>query len=89
VTTQGGHPVDGVSRADSGPGPAGDGRRGGLRSAANGVRWWFASVMGDNAYRRYVDHLARHHPDDPVPTEKQYWRDRYAAMDSNPGARCC
>ena len=45
--------------------------------------------MGDNAYARYVEHLTRHHPDDPIPTESQYWRERYAAMDANPGARCC
>lgn len=64
-------------------------RGGALRTAIDGVRWWFASVMGDNAYARYVDHLARLHPGEPVPTEKQYWRDRYAALDANPGARCC
>ncbi len=73
--------------------PSGSGDRtarvGALRAATDGVRWWFSSVMGDNAYARYVDHLARHHPGEPVPTEKQYWRDRYAAMDANPGARCC
>jgi uncharacterized short protein YbdD (DUF466 family) len=70
--------------------PRGDtGRRRAVRSAADGVRWWFSSVMGDNAYARYVDHLTRQHPGSPVPTEKQYWRDRYAAMDRNPGARCC
>ena len=54
-----------------------------------GIRWWIASVMGDNAYARYCDHLERSHPGAPVPTEKQYWRDRYAEMDANPGARCC
>ncbi len=69
-----------------------DGRRlsGGTPGGiVGGIRWWFSSVMGDNAYARYCDHLARRHPGEPVPTEKQYWRDRYAAMDANPGARCC
>jgi len=56
---------------------------------ARGVRWWIASVMGDNAYARYLDHLARQHPDRAVPTEKEYWRERYSAMEANPGARCC
>jgi len=56
---------------------------------ARGLRWWIASVMGDNAYARYVEHLTRHHPDDRIPTEREYWRERYAAMDANPGARCC
>jgi len=58
-------------------------------AAGRGVRWWFASVMGDNAYARYLDHLAGRHPDSPVPTEREYWRERYSAMETNPGARCC
>ncbi len=58
-------------------------------TAVRGLRWWIASVMGDNAYARYVDHLARRHPGCPVPTEKEYWRERYSAMDADPGARCC
>ena len=61
----------------------------GLGSAARGVRWWVSSVMGDNAYARYLEHLAARHPGSPVPSEREYWRDRYAAMDANPGARCC
>ncbi len=61
----------------------------GLGSAARGVRWWVSSVMGDNAYERYLEHLAVRHPGQPVPSEREYWRDRYAAMDANPGARCC
>ncbi len=58
-------------------------------TAGRGIRWWVRSVMGDNAYARYLDHLSRHHPGSPIPTEREYWRDRYAAMDANPGARCC
>jgi uncharacterized short protein YbdD (DUF466 family) len=60
-----------------------------LMTAARGVRWWISSVMGDNAYARYVEHLANNHPDDPVPSEREYWRERHAAADANPGARCC
>lgn len=60
-----------------------------LTTAARGVRWWISSVMGDNAYARYVDHLTRTHPDGPVPSEREYWRQRHAAADANPGARCC
>lgn len=54
-----------------------------------GVRWWFAGLMGDDAYTRYVAHLSRRHPDAPVPTVREFWRGRYADMDANPGARCC
>ena len=59
------------------------------RSVAHGVRWWFASLMGDNAYVRYVEHLALHHPGQPPPTEREYWRAKYAEADLHPGARCC
>ena len=58
-------------------------------AAARGIRWWVTSVMGDNAYARYLDHLARTHPDHPVPTEREYWRERYAEQEARPGARCC
>lgn len=57
--------------------------------AARGIRWWVTSVMGDNAYARYTAHLARNHPDQPVPTEREYWRQRHAEADANPAARCC
>lgn len=53
------------------------------------VAWYVKSVMGENDYERYVAHLRRTHPDAPVPTVAQYWRDRYAEQDANPGARCC
>ena len=58
-------------------------------TVARGIRWWVTSVMGDNAYARYLDHLARTHPEDPVPTEREYWRQRYAEQEARPGARCC
>ena len=53
------------------------------------VLWWLRSLMGDHDYRRYVEHLARHHPNTPPVTEREYWRQRHAAADTNPGARCC
>ncbi len=58
-------------------------------TVVRGIRWWVSSVMGDNAYARYLEHLAVRHPGLPVPSEREYWRDRYADMDANPGARCC
>ncbi|MDR7329187.1 uncharacterized short protein YbdD (DUF466 family) [Corynebacterium guangdongense] len=53
------------------------------------MRWYVGELMGDHAYARYVEHLRRHHPDAEVPTEREYWRARYAEQDANPGARCC
>ena len=40
--------------------------------------------MGDNAYARYTAALGPHHPGDAVPTEREYWRERYAEQDANP-----
>ena len=61
----------------------------GLAGAWRGLRWWVGSVLGDTAYARYVEHLRRTHPQAPVPTEREYWRQRYAEQDARPGARCC
>ncbi|AZG48698.1 YbdD/YjiX family protein [Gordonia insulae] len=60
-----------------------------LRRGAAAVSWYVGSVMGDRDYRRYVDHTARIHPGEPVLSEREYWRRRYAEQDRNPGARCC
>ncbi|WJZ17753.1 YbdD/YjiX family protein [Corynebacterium guangdongense] len=61
----------------------------GVVKAVRSVRWYVGELMGDHAYARYVEHLRRHHPDAEVPTEREYWRARYAEQDANPGARCC
>ncbi len=60
-----------------------------MLQALKSVRWYFAELMGDNDYRKYCDHLRAHHPGAQLPTERQYWRNRYASQDANPGARCC
>lgn len=60
-----------------------------VRSAASGIRWYVTALMGDRAYDTYVAHQRTHHPDAEVPTERQFWRDRMADQDRNPGARCC
>ncbi|WP_442972680.1 YbdD/YjiX family protein [Rhodococcus sp. G-MC3] len=54
-----------------------------------GLWWWITSVMGDKDYERYLAHMRRVHPGEPVPSERQFWRDRYAEADTNPSARCC
>ncbi|MCH6196550.1 YbdD/YjiX family protein [Corynebacterium mastitidis] len=46
-------------------------------------------MMGENAYRHYVEHLRAHHPEAPVPTEREFWRATWAEQGANPGARCC
>jgi len=51
--------------------------------------WYVKSVMGESDYEVYVAHLRRHHPGDPIPTVREYWRDRYRHEGENPGSRCC
>lgn len=60
-----------------------------VRGAAARVRWFVTTLMGDRAYDTYVAHCRAQHADAPVPTERQFWRDRMADQDRNPGARCC
>jgi uncharacterized short protein YbdD (DUF466 family) len=53
------------------------------------VVWYLNSILGGQDYARYVEHLRRNHPECPIPSEREYWRERYAAADRNPTNRCC
>ena len=58
-------------------------------ATARAVRWYITALMGDDAYRVYVAHQRRHHPDQQPPSEREFWRGRMDDQDRNPGARCC
>ena len=60
-----------------------------LADVAGQIGWYCSSLMGDNHYQRYLEHRGRTHPGEPVLTEREYWRQRHAAADANPGPRCC
>lgn len=60
-----------------------------VRSAASSIRWYMTMLMGDRAYDVYIAHHRAHHPEAPVPTERQFWCERMDEQDRNPGARCC
>jgi uncharacterized short protein YbdD (DUF466 family) len=60
-----------------------------LARAGRAIHWYMSSLMGDSAYATFVAHQRRHHPDAPVPTEREFWRQRMDDQDRNPGARCC
>lgn len=51
--------------------------------------WWVGALMGDHDYARYVALQRQLNPGHPVMTEREYWRQRYAASDADPEARCC
>ncbi len=53
------------------------------------LRWYWRGITGADSYERYVDYLRRNHPDAPVPTVEQFWRDKYDDMERNPKTRCC
>jgi uncharacterized short protein YbdD (DUF466 family) len=53
------------------------------------IGWYWGSLMGDNHYRRYVEHRRHIHPGEQVLTEREYWRMRHDATDRNPNPRCC
>ncbi len=57
--------------------------------AARATAGYLNAVLGGQDYARYVAHLRRKHPDRPIPTESEYWRERHAAAERNPGTRCC
>ncbi|MFF3566344.1 YbdD/YjiX family protein [Nocardia jiangxiensis] len=61
----------------------------GVARAARAVAGYVNAILGGRDYARYVEHLRRNHPDRPVPTEREYWRERYAAAERNPATRCC
>ncbi|GAB5894914.1 YbdD/YjiX family protein [Mycolicibacterium mageritense] len=59
------------------------------RQAARQISWYCGTLMGDNHYRRYVEHHTRTHPGEPVLSERDYWKMRHRNTEANPGARCC
>lgn len=48
-----------------------------------------SGVTGADRYERYVEHLQRVHPERPVPSRADFWREHYAQQERNPGTRCC
>lgn len=63
-----------------------------LALVANGVRGvarYLGSVMGADAYSKYLEHhAALGHAGAPL-TEREFWRDRTDRQDTNPQGRCC
>ena len=60
-----------------------------IRQAWRAFAWYLREVTGESDYERYVAHLRAHHPDQPPPTVKEYWRERYAYEAAHPRSRCC
>jgi uncharacterized short protein YbdD (DUF466 family) len=64
----------------------------GLGAVATGFRGfarYLGSVLGADAYAKYLEHhRAAGHDAAPL-TEREFWRDRTDRQDTNPQGRCC
>jgi uncharacterized short protein YbdD (DUF466 family) len=60
-----------------------------VRQMMAGVRWYLREVTGESAYDRYVQHMRRDHPGQPVMSRRDYERRRQDYREENPRARCC
>lgn len=62
-----------------------------LLRAARAVRWYAKELMGENAYRHYLDAYAARHGGSTAGAmdERAFWRDQTDAQDRNSQARCC
>jgi len=58
-----------------------------LRRTLRGVRWYLAELTGETEYDRFVEHRKRLHPDEPVPSRREYERIRHERL-AQPSARC-
>lgn len=55
----------------------------------SGLCWYAEGVLGADAYRNYLAHHARIHPDRPPMGEREFWREHLDWQDRNPQGRCC
>jgi uncharacterized short protein YbdD (DUF466 family) len=60
-----------------------------LAAALTRVRAVVHAIIGVPDYDRYVAHLRERHPDCPVPSRRDFERERMSARYERPGSRCC
>jgi uncharacterized short protein YbdD (DUF466 family) len=60
-----------------------------LAAGARAFTAFVQGVLGEDAYRKYLQHREATHCDEPVLTEREFWRDRMDRQDANPQSRCC
>jgi uncharacterized short protein YbdD (DUF466 family) len=59
------------------------------KRVVSGVLWYLREVSGESAYDRYVAHMRREHPAQPVMSRRDFERRRQDERNENPRARCC
>ncbi len=60
-----------------------------VRRGWRALSWYLNGVTGQSKYACYVEHERAAHPEREPLTEREFWRQHYAAQDADPGARCC
>jgi len=60
-----------------------------LARGAESLRRGIRGVLGADAYEKYLEFHAAHHPDHEPLSEAEFWRDRTDRQDRNPQGRCC
>ena len=50
---------------------------------------FFKGILRADAYQKYLEHMARVHPDQTPASERDFWRERYDWEERNPQGRCC
>lgn len=54
-----------------------------------GFAGYIGSLLGADAYQKYLEHFTATGHTGPAMTEREFWRDRMDRQDSNPQGRCC
>lgn len=60
-----------------------------LGRAARETRRLARGILGSDAYEAYLRHHRVTGCSHPPLTEREFWRERYAAQDASPEGRCC
>lgn len=60
-----------------------------LVRGVRGIGWWCSAVLGGQQYRRYCQYLAEKHPEQPIPTERAFWREHWKRLERSEMNRCC
>ena len=60
-----------------------------VRDAVASMRWYLREVTGESAYERYMEHMRREHPGQPVMSRRDFERRRQDEREENPRAHCC
>jgi uncharacterized short protein YbdD (DUF466 family) len=61
----------------------------GLRSFGHKLAQTARLAVGVPDYSRYVEHQRSHHPDQPVMSYKEFFRERQASRYRKGSSRCC